>query len=221
MIWTCTCGTANQDGQSFCSQCGAARPTPTATLPEGLRGAKGPSPSSKKKIVAVVAILCAAALVGLCVLGIVAAIAVPAIIKGRGNAKERAKQSRAMQEMREMADLAYRYRSKHGRYPNWGNRDKGFHLYDEDELCKLVYEDMQNHGITIGVDFYDPWNNKFQYGVNGSASEFVIICRGSDGTSTLERVPDQHVGTHCFEDDIIWLNDGFIQEPEGSQKKCQ
>ena len=174
-----------------------------------------------KKTVVAAAVFGAAILLVLCILGIAAAVGTRIIVRARENARERQKQAKAMEDMREAADLVHTYRARHGHYPNWENRDKGFRLYDENEMREYVYEDFQKHGIKIHVEFNDPWNNSYQYGVNGASDEFVIVCKGSDGVTTMERLPDGHVGTHCFEDDIIWLNDSFIQEPEGSQKKCQ
>lgn len=174
-----------------------------------------------KKTVVAAAVIGVAILLVLCILGIAAAVGIRVIGQARENARERQKQAKAMKDMREAADLVYKYKARHGRCPNWGNRDEGFRLYDENDMREYVYEDLQMHGITIRVEFHDPWNNDYQYGVNGASDQFVIVCKGSDGVTTMERLPDAHVGTHCFEDDIIWLDDGFIQEPEGGQKKCK
>lgn len=175
----------------------------------------------RKKLIVAVSVACAAVLLGFCIVAIVLGVAVPLVLRGRANARERQKQDRAMAQMREFAADMRSYRATHGHYPNWENRTQGFRLYSMEEARAFMFKE-RNQGVTIdwGPILQDPWNNSYQYGVNGASDEFVIVCAGSDGKTGLERLPDQHVGTHCFEDDIIWLDDGFIQEPEGSQKKC-
>jgi hypothetical protein len=176
---------------------------------------------SGKKVVVVAAVAGAVVLLGFCLAAVAVGIGVPLVLKGRASARERQKQDRAMAQMREFAADMRAYGATHGHYPNWENRTQGFRLYSMEEARAFMFKE-RNQGVTIdwGPILQDPWNNSYQYGVNGASDEFVIVCKGSDGQTTLERLPDQHVGTHCFEDDIIWLNDGFIQEPEGSQQKC-
>jgi type II secretory pathway pseudopilin PulG len=225
MEWTCGCGAVNQEAETSCNRCGAPMPAREAAPVRATAGPPGsPRPgrsSSAGKILLIVFVLAVVGLLAVCIIGVAAAIAVPAVLKGRESAREKQKQAQAMAQMREFAADMREYGRTHGHYPNWENRESGFHLYDMEEARAFMFKE-RNQGVTIdwGPTLRDPWENSYQYGVNGASDEFVIICKGSDGQTTAQGVSDEHVGTHCFEDDIIWLNDGFVQEPEGSQKKC-
>lgn len=237
MSWTCTCGSVNQDRERFCSRCGAPGPSPsapprpedaTAPFPDApgpphppyvppIEPPPAPPPSSKKKFLVIGSVAAVVLLLGACIIAIVAAIAIPAIIKSRDNSKERAKQARAMEDMRKIAEVVQDYGDEKGVYPNWGERKGGYNLRYLQELWAIL---PAQYGIRVQTLTTDPWKNPYKYAPNATAKQFIVVCQGSDGLLQLDNVPDKYVGTHCFENDIVWHNDGFIQSPQGEQKKC-
>jgi len=163
----------------------------------------------------VLAILGAGALLGVCVVAIVAAIAIPALVGAREKAKGRDKQARAMADIRQIAAACEDYAREKHEYPPFGEAKEGFEILDAHLLWAcLVYS-------CTDCPFDDPWGHPYGYGATRDRRQFVIVCRGSDGKINIDKFPVLHVSTHCFEDDIIWRNGGFIQEPEGPQKKCR
>ena len=66
----------------------------------------------------------------------------------------------------------------------------------------------------------DPWGNPYLYGISSDKKRFVLVCTGSDGVRNAKPLPDKQTPTMCFEDDMIWSCDHFVQYPEGNQKVC-
>jgi general secretion pathway protein G len=234
MNWTCSCGSENLSGARFCNQCGAPRPTeaaPEETRPQGpdeaaaqavcgqvqpetaAVGQAAPPAHKKSSAPVVIAILAAVALLGVCLLGIIAAIAIPNLL----NATQRAKQKRAMADMRAVAAACQSYATDNGRFPDTGHdSDSYYSTVDASALGPFLVP-----GYIQQLPGKDPWEHPYLYGVSEDGSEFILICPAADGTTKLEAIPQEHVGTHCFEDDIVWENSAFIQSPEGSQRRCR
>ena len=160
----------------------------------------------------IIAVIAAVALLGICVLGIIAAIAIPNLL----NATQRAKQKRAMAEMSALAAACQSYAADNGRFPDTGHSgDSYYSTVDAPALGSFLAPTYIAQVIEK-----DPWEHSYLYGVSADGSEFILICSGSDGTTKLDAIPKEHVGTHCFEDDIVWEDSAFIQSPEGQQKRC-
>lgn len=239
MAWACACGQQNEDQSRFCSQCGAPRgavptpggeaeiefgqdslPVPPANLPASHQAEPAPAgevvgaaPKKKSKTLLVILVLLAVGLIGLCVIGIIAAIAIPNFIM----AKDKAKQARAVAELRAVGAACQQYRSDKGGYPDTGHDEGAYYsIVSIVELKKFLEPD---YAATVPVN--DPWGNAYSYGVSQDDTEFILICDGSDGKNTLERIPEIPVTTSCFEDEIVFENGDFVQKPEGPQKKCK
>ena len=241
MSWTCSCGGENASDARFCNQCGAPRPTepavaeaptappepappqgspsPASSLGEGAAqagesppAAPPASPKRKSRAPLIIAIIAVLALLGVCVLGIVAAIAIPNFL----SAAQRAKQKRAMAEMQAVAAACQSYATDNGRFPDTGHGGDSF--YSTVEATALAPFLVPNYLPQLPQK--DPWEHPYLYGVSADGGEFILICPGADGITKLDAIPKEHVATHCFEDDIVWEDSGFIQSPEGPQKRC-
>jgi|WetSurMetagenome_2_1015567.scaffolds.fasta_scaffold12114_3 general secretion pathway protein G len=241
MPWNCACGHGNEDEARFCSECGAPKaevtgqpppaepevefgedspPVPADTLPHGGAPEPGrppevgaPPPPKKSKALIIVLVLVVVGLLGICLIGIIAAIAVPNFLA----AKEKAKQSKAVLEVRAIGEAVEKYQIDNGSCPDTGHGESAYYsIVDVSQLRPfLVPKYLAN------LPEKDPWNTAYSYGVSPDASQFVVICNGSDGVSKLEKIPEEPVTTSCYEDEIIYENNDFIQRPEGKQKKCK
>lgn len=239
MAWTCACGQENEDQSRFCSQCGAPQgaaqasggeaeiefgqdslPVPPANLPHPPRATassagetSGTEPKKKSKGLPVFLVLLAVGLMGVCVIGIIAAIAIPNFLAG----SQKGKQARAVAEMRAVGAACQQYRSDKGGYPDTGHDEGAYYsIVSISELKKFLEPDY-----AAVVPVKDPWGNPYSYGVSQDNAEFILLCDGSDGKNKLEKIPDVPVTTSCFEDEIVFENGDFIQKPEGPQKNCK
>ena len=123
----------------------------------------------------------------------------------------------AMADLRQIATLCRAYNEAYHHYPAVKDAEPNtFNIASVSEL-KRVMVDPQAGDL---CPTRDPWGAEYRYGVTAEGNVFILVCLGLDGRQTTQAVPDDHVGTHCFEDDIIWLQDRFVQEPQGEQKKC-
>ncbi len=242
MPWTCACGHGNDDESRFCNECGAPKaeaeqpappepevefgqdslPVPPANVPHPgeaaqagppAPGAPPPPPPKKSKALIIILVVVVVGLLGTCVLGIVAAIAIPNFIM----AKEKAKQARAVNEVRAIGEAVQRYQADNGSCPDTGHEEGAY--YSIVDVSKLEEALVPKYIAVLPAK--DPWNTAYSYGVSEDDASFIVICNGSDGVSSLERIPEEPVTTACFEDEIIFENGDFVQKPEGQQKKCK
>jgi len=234
MEWICGCGGSNRDEARFCNQCGAPKPAeapapvvPTpqpavvqrepeaAPPPIAPAFASEPTPAAvprKSRAPIIIAIIAAVVLLGTCLLGIIAAIAIPNFL----SAAQRAKQRRAMAEVRTIAAACQLFAVDKGAYPDTGhNADSYYAMVDVTDLKPLLVP-----GYAQVLPEKDPWDHPYKYGVSAENKEFVVICAGADGIVSVQAIPTEFTGTSCFEDDIVWENDKMVQAPEGKQKHC-
>jgi hypothetical protein len=66
----------------------------------------------------------------------------------------------------------------------------------------------------------DPWGEPYLYGVTGDGKRYFVLSSGSNGRRERVLLPAQPVTTSCYESDIIFAADAFLQCPEGSQRRC-
>ena len=148
-------------------------------------------------------------LIVVAIIGIIAAIAIPNLLA----AIQRAKQKRAMGEVRTIATGAQAYATDANIYPiqPWGD---------------LVNSSAA--GSDIAPDYVrtiphpDPWNFSYQY--EGVSSNFAAASLGKDNAQ--DNSPDLTTAntgysTNCFECDIVFVGDNFWSTPNGKQKSCQ
>jgi type II secretion system protein G len=173
----------------------------------------GTEPKKKSKALPVILILLAVGLIGICVVGIVAAIAIPNFLQS----SQKVKQRRAVADMMAVGAACQQYRSDKGVYPDTGHDEGAYYsIVSIFELKKFLEPD---YATTVPVN--DPWGNAYSYGVSQDNTEFILLCDGSDGRNMLESIPEAPVTTSCYEDEIVFENGDFIQKPEGPQKKCK
>jgi general secretion pathway protein G len=156
-------------------------------------------------------------LIVVAIIGIIAAIAIPNLL----SAIQRGKQKRAMGEVRSIATAAQSYATDANIFP---------------VLVGATFVDM--HGSAAASDVCpdyikaiphpDPWNTSYQYASNTGGRDFGAASFGKDGTNDVANTAWAAVTatnatvakTNCFEQDIVWIDDGFMVIPEGKQRKC-
>lgn len=146
------------------------------------------------------------------IVGIIAAIAIPNLL----DAIERSRQKRAMGEIKSVAVCVEAYRTDHDSIPVIGQfQDDSWHFADIKELGKFLVPELLK-----ALPLTDPWGQPYRYGFTADGKNFCLICGGSDRAIKAGDPPADSVSTHCYESDIIWLNDGSVRWPEGRQRKC-
>ena len=134
-------------------------------------------------------------LIVIAIIGIIAAIAIPNLI----NALNRAKQSRAVAEIRTLAQGIAIYQQDNSLYPAIG---------------ETVIEAVLPHIRTMigNVSAIDPWRTPYQYSTDGRS--YTVISFGLDRAAST---PYVNGPTNSFDDDIVLSTDAFYQYPEGVQ----
>jgi general secretion pathway protein G len=152
-------------------------------------------------------------LIVVAIIGIIAAIAIPNLL----TAIQRGKQKRAMGEVRSLATAAQAYSTDANIFPVGGG------AWD---AASAVSGDLTPDYIK-SIPVTDPWNTVYYYAAPDTGVDFGVMSEGKDtaedGDFDFGTVSDQtfvNVNTGCFENDIVWVNDGFVVKPEGKQKKC-
>ncbi len=227
MAWKCAgCDTENPVEADFCTKCGAPNPvegtadmapaeavTPDVQASQPPDGAARP-PKKKKSWVWILGIVLLLVL-GACLIisAIIAAIAIPNFLQ----AKERALQKRTIADMRNIATAVQIYGVDFGEFPQPGHDGAAYYALHE----VSVLESFLVPDFLMDLPAVDAWGNPLQYGISEDSMEFMLLSTGSDGESQLEEIPEEFVETHCYEDDILWENDDFLQVPVGQQSQCR
>lgn len=156
------CGTQVPDGQRQCPNCG--RPVAPPPLPIGAPAA--PAKSGSSKMVWVI-VGCAVIPVVIAVVGIIAAIFIPNFL----DALQKAKQKRAMSELRVLGEAVEAYKAQSGYAP------------EADDIASLAAK--------LGADgaplpSADPWKHPYRYGCwredpAAECDHYAIVSGGSDG----------------------------------------
>lgn len=226
MSWKCpTCPQENSDTAHFCSGCGAPNPAASAPMgqanvqdsPIGQTPGAPPPPAARggsgKKVLIVIGL--AVVLLFCCIAAaIISAIALPNIL----DKIQQAKQKKAMVEMKSLA-VAIQSWSKDngGLFPDTGHQESMYYTtVDAEKLAPFL---VPKYAASIPTK--DPWEHPYQYGVSPDDGAYILICPGKDGKTNLEQVPEEPLETHCYEDDILWENERFLQAPGGQQKGCE
>jgi general secretion pathway protein G len=150
-------------------------------------------------------------LIVVAIIGIIAAIAIPNLL----SAIQRAKQKRAMSEVRSIATAVQSYATDTNIYPAAQN---GF--LTAGNAAPLLTPDY----IKV-VPNPDPWNVGYVY--SADSNNFDVGSYGKDGTvdlwaNVIATVTYSTVtSTTCFECDIAWQGDTFAVLPNGPQHTCQ
>ncbi len=193
-----------------------AGPEPVTAQPKTPAAPAAPTtpqpPKKGGKVVVITLVIAAVVLIGFCLLGIIAAIAIPNFL----DAKARAQQKRSVADIQTLARALEAYHADKGSYPPVNQSDtETFGLGTIDPLQKYLVPDYIQ-----ALPKADGWGHPYLYGANSEASSFILMSLGSDGVQGDEGVPEEHVTTNCYQDDILWKDDAFLQEPEGKQRDC-
>lgn len=151
-------------------------------------------------------------LVVVTIIGIIIAIAVFNFL----NAIQRARQKRAMADLRAIATALEAYSVDHSTYPSAAavfTLPTGLSLPSAG-LSSGVIGKLQPSYIRA-VPLYDPWLSFFQYSTTSDGSDYALRSTGRD--QTPQSAPAYGASTN-FNDDIILVDGGFVQYPEGTQK---
>lgn len=186
-------------------------PATTPVAPAAPTTPQPPKKGGKGLVIALV--IGAVLLIGVCLLGIIAAIAIPNFM----GAKALAQQKRSVADIRTLGAALQAYYAEKNSYPPVNQSDTDtFGLGTIDALQSFLVPDY-----IASLPKADGWGHPYLYGANKEASSFILMSLGSDGVQGDEGVPEEHVSTSCFQDDILWKDDAFLQEPEGKQRDCK
>jgi len=136
-------------------------------------------------------------LIVVAVIGIIAAIAIPNLI----NAINRSRQSRTLADMRVIAQGIETYQNDNSYYP----------LVNDGTVADLA---LFIEGYLRNYNRLDGWSEPVHYSSNGTT--YTMISFGWNGVSNLPYVPGP---TNSFDADIVLVDGGFYQWPEGQQTR--
>jgi len=144
-------------------------------------------------------------LIVVAIVGILAAIAVPAMI----NALDQARQTSSVARIRVLAGYVEQYIH--------ATPEIGSPKFDDIFALNAKLREM---GISTNDDIlYDGWDNELIYiaEAGNAARGYTIISYGEDraegpAPSTLGEI-------NFFDEDIVWINGQFAQRPKGVQKR--
>jgi general secretion pathway protein G len=153
-------------------------------------------------------------LIVVAIIGIIAAIAIPNLL----SAIQRAKQKRAMGELRTVATAAQSYATDANIFP--------IQAAIGDMLAGTVNADLAPDYVKV-IPNPDPWDSAYQYVSASGGTDFEVLSWGKDRANdgaTVTAFPSGYFNnllhTQCFQNDIVWADDGFVAIPEGKQKSC-
>ena len=192
------CGTAvNAVSYAACPACG--KPTNGAQQ----RAAQSTSGSTASIVIVVVVIV---VLVGVAIVGILAAIAIPNLL----TAMQRSKQKRTMADIRTVATAVEAYAVDHKHYP------------DAIDVSGLSTELVPTY--IRAVPSSDGWGHSLHYDAwssQGNITDSYAIGSGAkDGVFLHQNLRDYLARpgrTWNFNDDIVFSNGSFVLYPEGIQ----
>jgi len=175
-----------------CASCGK----PTNGAPVRVVASGGMNPAAIVGIVIVVAFFVIA------IIGILAAIAIPNLL----NATQRARQKRTMADIRTISTAVESYATDNNVYPRAESMA---------ELKPLLVPKYAK-----SIPFSDAWGNELRYRCTGEeCSGYAITSSGADRIFEHVLATEYEDGpTKSFDGDIVFIDDKFVQYPEGVQR---
>ena len=151
------------------------------------------------------------------VLGLIAAVYILDAFQTMRIADQRGKQKRAMREIKTAAFAVQDFiRDHHGCPPQVDETVKEGWKYSS---VKLIERQLAPEYIAE-LPTTDPWGNPYVYGADLQTGSFCFVSMGKDGKRDSMLLPSLLTKTSCFENDIIWSGNAFLQVPEGKQGFC-
>ncbi len=152
-------------------------------------------------------------LIVVAIIGIIAAIAIPNLLV----AIQRAYQKRAMAEVRGMATALGSYSTDTSVFP------PGDAAFTDTNTIPVITTELAPYYIKQ-VPNPDPWGSNYQYAVSADQQDFAVRSKGKDLFGEAPGIPAilsaPFTLTHCFENDLVWVNGEFRISPTGKQQKC-
>jgi hypothetical protein len=143
------------------------------------------------------------------------------------------KTRRAVREVRSLSTAVLSFATDANLYPE--ESPQAPYKLGELHLCRVV--DIQKDIVpnyTRMMPGWDPWGNPYLYWASSQRDHFLILSMGQDGeidhgaivNDIINNIQKKgYVGPSnsmsCFESDIVWYDDSFIQIPQGSMKNCK
>ena len=144
--------------------------------------------------------------VGVAVLGIISAIAIPNLL----NAIQRGKQKRTMAGIRAIATACESYAVDNNRYPEAQTIHELAPLIEPTYIRQLPKTDGWQHELV-----FQSWKDRED--IEGP-NQYAILSGGKDGALDHESLEDYKEGaTISFNNDIVFSSGTFLQYPEGVQ----
>jgi len=196
-----------------CSSCGSELPHDAVACPACGVALGSAAPRGKKSWAPLWARLgCLGALVLACV---IAAIFLPTTLTSHKRIRQRSQ----VTQIRSFATMALSYEADFKRAPVPPGAPSG-------EGWRFVpIADMKAVLVPVyGSEFpeKDVYGHPYLYGyTDADVTAFCVIATGSDGQRDSDALPKVPVKTDCYENDVIWMNDEFLQVPEGPQHSCK
>ncbi|PYQ30600.1 MAG: hypothetical protein DMF56_07260 [Acidobacteria bacterium] len=181
-----------------CPRCG----NPSNGAPPG--SIQRPVPGKSSNTAMIVVIIVVVAFLGIAILGIIAAIAIPNFM----TAKERAMQRRTMSDLRWMGTAIEAYATDNNRYPKAATMEELQTVLTPTYTKTLAIRDGWNHDLR-----YEAWSRQGQY------DSYAVGSAGKDGIWEHETLQEYTPGsTTHFDCDIVYSAGSFIQAPELRQR---
>ncbi|HEX7615677.1 MAG TPA: prepilin-type N-terminal cleavage/methylation domain-containing protein [Thermoanaerobaculia bacterium] len=149
-------------------------------------------------------------LIVVAIIGIIAAIALVNMF----SAIQRAKQKRAMGDMKSIATALEAYATDRNVYPAAAALALPSGLSLPTSTVGAISGSL-NPTYIRAVPLVDSWSSFFLYGTNDSKNEFILSSTGADGVPETTPVGG---ATTSFNADIILVDGTFVQFPEGAQR---
>jgi type II secretory pathway pseudopilin PulG len=162
------------------------------------------SGSAAGVVVALVAIF----FIGIALIGIIAAIAIPNLL----SAIQRSKQKRTMADMRSIAVACEAYGTDNKAYPNVSSFEELIPKLEPKYLKTVPRLDAWQNGFK-----YRAWNNEEDESEGPGPYHYIIISHGKDGRQDSEDYTKETV-TSNFNNDIVFSDGIFLVYPEGVQQ---
>jgi len=197
---TClSCKKLAPDEAGFCPGCGTQFP-----IVQAKKGVSG-------KVVALIAVIVLVPILVACT-GIIAAIAIPNFL----GATERARQKRALGEMRSLSGAIQVYENDKGMPPLPLTGGSGG--WEEVPVSQIETNLTPDYIQTLPAA--DPWGKPYLYGFSPEEKRYYLLSTGRAGQREVDGFPDASRVTHCYESDILLVDGDFLQYPEGKQSVC-
>jgi len=199
-MYCSNCGTQVPEGQRQCPKCGKPiGPPPLASPPPLYAQPPAPAKKSNSKMIWVV-VGCAAIPVLMGIAGIIAAILIPNFL----DALQKAKQKRAIADLRALGEAVETYKGEHGFAPD---------ANDLDALTGLL--------ATPALARIDPWKHPYRYGCwrvssTSGCDHYAIVSAGSDGLFEHDDLSTYEAGDferREYKRDIVFEDGAFIATP--------